>query len=71
MISTCPTALLFRLCCCTLLVSVHEDTYTTVGKIESVAGMIRDLEQKNTAKTMEIMKREFDFDRSLKELKLT
>jgi hypothetical protein len=54
----------------TPIISVHEDTYSTVEKIESVLGKIRIREQKKVTKTKEIMEKEFDFTRLLTELKL-
>jgi BioD-like phosphotransacetylase family protein len=54
----------------TPLISVHEDTYSTVEKIESVLGKIRIREQKKVTKTKEIMEKEFDISRLLKELAL-
>lgn len=53
------------------IISAHDDTCTTVGKIGSVLGKIRVREQKKVAKTEEIMEKVFDFGRPLKELKLT
>jgi BioD-like phosphotransacetylase family protein len=52
------------------VISVHEDTFSTVEKIESVLGKIRIREQKKVIKTREIIEKEFDFKRFLKELKL-
>jgi BioD-like phosphotransacetylase family protein len=52
------------------ILSVHDDTFTTVEKIEHVLGKIRIREQKKVLKTKEIIKQEFDFRRFLKELKL-
>ncbi len=52
------------------IISVHDDTFTTVEKIEAVLGKIRIREQKKVLKTREIMKKEFDLKRLLKELKL-
>lgn len=52
------------------IISVSEDTFTTVEKIESVLGKIRIREQKKVLKTKEIVEKEFDFKRLLKELKL-
>jgi BioD-like phosphotransacetylase family protein len=52
------------------VISVHDDTFSTVEKIESVLGKIRIREQKKVAKTREIIEKEFDFTRLLKELRL-
>jgi BioD-like phosphotransacetylase family protein len=52
------------------VISVHEDTYSTVEKIESVLGKIRIREQKKVVKTKEIIEKEFDLGRLLTELKL-
>jgi uncharacterized protein len=52
------------------VISVHDDTFTTVEKIESVLGKIRIREQKKVLKTREIVEKEFDLMRLLKELKL-
>jgi BioD-like phosphotransacetylase family protein len=52
------------------ILSVHDDTFTTVEKIEHVLGKIRIREQKKVLKTKEIILQEFDFRRFLKELKL-
>jgi BioD-like phosphotransacetylase family protein len=52
------------------VLSVHEDTFSTVEKIESVLGKIRIREQKKVAKTKEIIEKEFDFKVFLQELKL-
>ncbi|MDP2156077.1 MAG: phosphotransacetylase family protein [Nitrospirota bacterium] len=54
----------------TPIISVPEDTFATVQKIEAVLGKIRIREQKKVQKTKEIIQREFDFARLLKELKL-
>lgn len=54
----------------TPIISVQDDTFATVQKIESVLGKIRIREQKKVQKTKEIMEKEFDFARLLKELKL-
>jgi BioD-like phosphotransacetylase family protein len=54
----------------TPIISVYEDTYSTVEKIESVLGKIRIREQKKVTKTKEIMDKEFDFGRLLDELEL-
>jgi len=54
----------------TPIISVHDDTFATVQKIEAVLGKIRIREQKKVQKTKEIMEREFDLARLLKELKL-
>ena len=53
------------------IISVHDDTFTTVEKIESVLGKIRIREQKKVLKTKEIIEQEFDLERLLKELKLS
>lgn len=52
------------------IISVHEDTFSTVEKIEAVLGKIRIREQKKVLKTKEIVEKEFDFKRFLKEIKL-
>ena len=52
------------------VISVHEDTFTTVEKIEAVLGKIRIREQKKVLKTKEIVEKEFDFRKLLKELGL-
>jgi BioD-like phosphotransacetylase family protein len=52
------------------LISVHEDTFSTVEKIEAVLGKIRIREQKKVLKTKEIITKEFDFKRFLKEVNL-
>ncbi|MEJ2695014.1 MAG: phosphotransacetylase family protein [Candidatus Sulfobium sp.] len=52
------------------VISVHDDTFTTVEKIESVLGKIRIREQKKVVKTKEIVEKEFDLKRLLKELKI-
>ncbi|MBI5074170.1 MAG: phosphotransacetylase family protein [Nitrospirae bacterium] len=54
----------------TPIISVHEDTFATVQKIESVMGKISIREQKKVQKTEEIMQKEFDIARLLKELKV-
>lgn len=54
----------------TPIISVHEDTFATVQKIESVMGKISIREQKKVQKTEEIMKKEFDIVRLLNELKV-
>ena len=51
------------------ILSVHDDTYTTVEKIESVLGKIRIREQKKVFKTKELVAKEFDLKRLLQELK--
>ena len=51
------------------IISVPDDTFTTVGKIESVLGKIRIREQKKVLKTKEIVEKEFDLKRLLKEMK--
>ncbi len=53
----------------TPIISVHDDTFATVQKIESVIGKIRIREQKKIQKIKEIMEKEFDIARLLKELK--
>jgi uncharacterized protein len=52
------------------VISVYDDTYTVVGKIESVLGKIRIREQKKVLKTREIIEKEFDLKRLMKELNL-
>ena len=52
-------------------ISVHEDTFSTVEKIEAVLGKIRIREQKKVLKTKEIVEKEFDMDRLVNVLKLT
>lgn len=52
------------------IISVNDDTFTTVEKIESVIGKIRIREQKKVLKAKEILEKEFDFKRLLKELQL-
>lgn len=52
------------------VVMVHDDTFTTVDKIEGVLGKIRIREQKKVQKTREIVQKEFDFRRFVKELDL-
>lgn len=52
------------------ILSVHDDTYATVEKIESVLGRIRIREQKKVLKTKEIIEKEFDLKRLMKELKI-
>jgi BioD-like phosphotransacetylase family protein len=52
------------------ILSVHDDTFTTVERIEHVLGKIRIREQKKVLKTKEIIAREFDLKRFMKELKL-
>jgi uncharacterized protein len=52
------------------VISVYDDTYTVVGKIESVLGKIRIREQKKVLKTREIVEKEFDLKRLMKELNL-
>ncbi len=51
--------------------SVHDDTYTTVEKIEAVLGKIRIREQRKVQKTREIIEKEFDLGRLMKELGLS
>lgn len=53
------------------IISVPEDTFTTVGKIESVLGKIRIREQKKVLKTKEIVEKEFDLKRLMKEMKIS
>ncbi|MBA4371309.1 MAG: cobyrinic acid a,c-diamide synthase [Thermodesulfovibrio sp.] len=50
--------------------SVHDDTYSTVEKIEAVLGKIRIREQKKVQKTREIMEKEFDFNRLVRTLNI-
>jgi uncharacterized protein len=52
------------------VLSVYDDTYTAVGKIESVLGKIRIREQKKVLKTREIIEKEFDLERLIRELNL-
>jgi BioD-like phosphotransacetylase family protein len=52
------------------VISVREDTFATVEKIEAVLGKIRIREQKKVLKTKEIVKKEFDLKRLFKELGL-
>jgi BioD-like phosphotransacetylase family protein len=52
------------------VISIKDDTFTTVEKIESILGKIRIREQKKVLKTREIVEKAFDFKRLLKELKL-
>ncbi len=52
------------------ILSVHDDTFTTVERIEHVLGKIRIREQKKVLKTKEIIQREFDLERFIKELRL-
>ena len=52
------------------IISVREDTFTAVEKIEAVLGKIRIREQKKVLKTKEIIVKEFDFERFLKEVNL-
>ncbi len=52
------------------VISTSDDTYTAVGKIESVLGKIRIREQKKILKTKEIVSKEFDFNGLLKALKI-
>ncbi|MGC2063635.1 MAG: phosphotransacetylase family protein [Thermodesulfovibrionales bacterium] len=49
-------------------ISVHDDTYATVEKIEAVLGKIRIREQKKVQKTREIIEKEFDFSRLIRAL---
>lgn len=51
------------------VISVQDDTFSTVEKIESVLGKIRIREQRKVDKTREIMKKDFDFKRLMKALK--
>lgn len=51
-------------------ISVHEDTFSTIEKIEAVLGKIRIREQKKVLKTKEIVEKEFDLDRLINVLKL-
>lgn len=50
------------------IISVHDDTYSTVEKIEAVLGKIRIREQKKVQKTKEIIEQEFDIGRLLGDL---
>lgn len=52
------------------VISVYDDTYTTVEKIESVLGKIRIREQRKVQKTREIIEKEFDLERLLSVLGL-
>lgn len=52
-------------------ISVHDDTFSTVQKIESVLGKIRIREQKKVLKTREIIEKEFDIKRLLKILNIS
>lgn len=52
------------------IISVSDDTFSTVEKIESVLGKIRIREQKKVFKTKELVEKEFDLKRLLKELKI-
>jgi hypothetical protein len=52
------------------VISVREDTFATVEKIEAVLGKIRIREQKKVLKTREIVKKEFDLKRLLSDLGL-
>jgi len=52
------------------ILSVHDDTYSTVEKIEAVLGKIRIREQKKVLKTKEIVETEFDLKRLLEELNI-
>lgn len=54
----------------TPVIMVHDDTYTTVEKIESVLGKIRIREQKKVLKTKEIVEKEFDVKRLITDLAL-
>jgi len=54
----------------TPIISVHDDTFATIQKIESVLGKIRIREERKVAKTKEIITKEFDIERLLKLLKL-
>ncbi|MHB8880029.1 MAG: phosphotransacetylase family protein [Thermodesulfovibrionales bacterium] len=51
-------------------ISVHDDTFSTVEKIEAVLGKIRIREQKKVLKTKEIIEKEFDIARLVKALHL-
>lgn len=53
------------------IISVHDDTFTTVEKIESILGKIRIREQKKVLKTKEIVEKEFDLPGLLEGLNLT
>ena len=52
------------------IISVSDDTYSTVEKIESSIGKIRIREQKKILRTKEIVEKEFDLKRLLDTLKL-
>jgi len=52
-------------------ISVHDDTYSTVEKIEAVLGKIRIREQKKVQKTREIIEKEFDFNRLMRALSIS
>jgi hypothetical protein len=52
------------------IISVHDDTYTTVEKIESVLGKIRIREQEKVLRTKEIVEKEFDIKKLVEELKI-
>ncbi|MDA8079100.1 MAG: DRTGG domain-containing protein [Nitrospiraceae bacterium] len=52
------------------VISVHDDTFSTVEKIEAVLGKIRIREQKKVLKTREIVGREFALSRFVKTLGL-
>jgi BioD-like phosphotransacetylase family protein len=52
------------------VISVHDDTFTTVEKIEGMLGKIRIREQKKVQKTREIVAKEFDMKRFLKAIGL-
>lgn len=52
-------------------ISVHDDTFSTVQKIEAVLGKIRIREQKKVKKTREIIEKEFDFSRLLRTLNIS
>lgn len=52
----------------TPIISVHDDTFATVQKIESVIGKIKIREQEKVRKIKEVMEKEFDIARLLKEL---
>lgn len=53
----------------TPIISVHDDTFATVQKIEAVLGKIRIREQKKIEKTREIIQKDFDISRLLLEMK--
>lgn len=52
------------------IISVSDDTYSTIDRVESVLGKIRIREQKKVLKTKEIIEKEFDLERLMKTLDL-